>query len=88
MEEYLNAVCDICGKKYHVCGACKKTREFTPWRKIADSINCYKIFMILSEYSNGHTNKETAKQKLAGCDLTDLENFRPGIRDTIQKIMR
>lgn len=88
MGEYLNAVCPICGKKYHVCDVCQKTQEFTPWRKITDTINCYKIFMILNEYTNGHTDQKTTRHKLDHCDLSDLENFQPSIKKTIEKIMR
>ena len=88
MEEYFNAICAICGRKYHVCGVCQKTREFTPWRRITDSRNCYKIFMILSDYSNGRADKETTKQKLADCDLSEYETFKPSIRETLEKILK
>lgn len=87
MAEYLNAECSICGKKYHVCGTCKQTKTFTPWRRITDSVNCYKIFIALTEYQNGHTDKKTTKEVLEKCDLSGLAGMKPGVQDTIKNIL-
>lgn len=87
MKEYLNATCAICGKKYHVCSSCENARSFTPWRMITDSSACYKIFMILSSYTNGYTSRQEAKEQLQSCDLTHLDTFVSHIRDTIQKLL-
>lgn len=51
MAEYLNATCSICGKKYHLCSTCENIKTFAPWRNITDTIDCYKIFLVLSEYT-------------------------------------
>lgn len=88
MDKKLNATCPICGNRYHVCGDCKKTREFTPWRTIADSINCYKICMALSGYTSGNTEKEKTRELLEQCDLSEKNRFLPEIQNTIENILK
>ena len=51
MSQELNATCDICGKKYHVCNSCKEVKSFTPWRTVTDTMQHYLIFLALSEYT-------------------------------------
>lgn len=87
MADYLNAKCSICGKLYHICNDCANTKSFTPWRAIADTLNCYKIFLILRDYTNGYTKKEEAKQLLKGCDLSELETFEDNIKISIKEIL-
>lgn len=36
MAEYLNAVCKVCGKKYHHCEMCE---QIGSWRAVACSPN-------------------------------------------------
>ncbi|MCD7996366.1 MAG: hypothetical protein LUH21_03935 [Clostridiales bacterium] len=88
MAEYLNAKCSICGKMYHVCNDCNNTASFTPWRKIACSINCYKIFLALNSYTNKHSAKNETKEILSECDLSELNSFEPNIKMAIEEIMR
>jgi len=87
MSEYLNATCAICGTKYHICNDCQNTRAFTPWRTIADSINCYKIYLILRDYTNGNSDAATTKEQLLMCDLSDVETFQDNIKVAIEKLM-
>ena len=51
MSQELNATCDICGKKYHVCNSCKEIKSFTPWRTVTDTLQHYAIFLALSQYT-------------------------------------
>ena len=51
MSQELNATCDICGKKYHICSSCKEVKSFTPWRTVTDTMQHYLIFLALSEYT-------------------------------------
>lgn len=87
MKEYLNAKCSICGIRYHICNSCANTKSFTPWRTIACSANCYKIFMALSAYTNGLATKEETRDILKSSDLTYFEMFEDNIRSSIRNIL-
>lgn len=84
---YLNAVCTVCGGKYHVCNDCRNTRTFTPWRTVADSMNCYRIYLILLDYTNGYLDARAAGERLKGCDLSGMETFAEHIRKAIREIL-
>ena len=86
MSEKFNSICDICGKPYHVCNSCTDIKSFTPWRTITDTMDHYKIFLVLSNYTNTK-DKVRAKQELETCDLSELETFRPEIKAVIKQIM-
>lgn len=88
MAEYLNAKCSICGTKYHVCNDCKNTKSFTPWKMVACSMNCYKIFMALRDYTNGYAAKEETKNILKDSDLSNLETFEENIKASIKNILK
>lgn len=85
MSELLNGVCDICGKRYSVCKTCQTVKTFKPWRTITDTLEHYKIFIALSEYTKTK-NKEEAKEQLSHCDLSDLESFPDRIKNVIKEI--
>lgn len=87
MLEYLNAVCAVCGRKYHVCNDCKSTRTFAPWRTIADSVNCYRIYLILQDYHNGYLDGGAARERLSGCDLSEIETYAEHIRMAVWEIL-
>lgn len=86
MSEKFNSICDICGKPYRVCNSCTDIKSFTPWRTITDTMDHYKIFLVLSNYTNTK-DKVRAKQELETCDLSELETFRPEIKAVIKEIM-
>lgn len=88
MAEYLNAKCSICGKKYHVCADCANTKSFMPWKTIACSIDCYKIFIALRDYTNGYSTKEDIKPILEKCDLSELGNYEDNIKNSIMEILK
>lgn len=85
-EKDINAYCSICGKGYHICNSCKEQQTFKPWRTVVDSIEHYKIYLVLHGYSITK-DKEKAKSELQKCDLSDLENFKPNIKSVIKEIM-
>ena len=85
MSEPLNGVCDICGKRYSVCKTCQTVKTFKPWRTITDTLEHYKIFIALSEYTRTK-NKEEAKEQLSHCDLSDLESFPDRNKNVIKEI--
>ena len=86
MSQELNATCDICGKKYHICSSCKEVKSFTPWRTVTDTMQHYLIFLALSEYTKTK-DKEKAKEELSKCDLSELDTFNENIKTVIREIM-
>lgn len=82
----LNAICSICGKPYHVCRSCLEERTFKPWRTVTDSSDHYKIYAAIHKYTVTK-NKERAKNDLSCCDLLELNNFIPEIKNVINEIM-
>lgn len=86
MAEKLNK-CAVCGKEYKVCPTCAKIKSFTSWRTITDTINCYRIYMALSDYTNKYSTKAETKKILSECDLSDLEKFNENIKTSIKEIM-
>lgn len=85
MSEILNSTCDICGKKYHTCITCKSVKTFKPWRTITDTIECYKIYMIIHDYTNNAITREKAKEELSACVLPS--ELQPHIKNVIDEIM-
>lgn len=88
MAEKLNATCSICGTKYHVCNDCSNTKSFAPWKRITCSTDCYKIFLILSNYTNKYISKDEAKKELSECNISNLESFEDNIKSSIKEIMK
>ena len=86
MAQELNATCDICGKKYHICSSCKEVKSFTTWRNVTDTMQHYLIFLALSEYTKTK-DKEKAKEELSKCDLSELDTFNENIKTAIKEIM-
>ena len=86
MAQELNATCDICGKKYHICSSCKEVKSFTPWRTVTDTMQHYLIFLALSEYTKTK-DKEKAKEELSKCDLSELDTFNENIKTAIKELM-
>ncbi len=85
MPKKPNAVCSICGQPYYVCNACKSPKSLTPWRIVADTMDCYKVYTILRHYANGAVARETAQKQLEACALP--QTFQPHIRAAIDEIM-
>lgn len=85
MAKELNATCAICGEKYHVCATCKSVKTLKPWRTITDTIDCYKIYMIIHDFENGIITKENARKMLDACTLP--KTFQPHIKVVIDEIM-
>jgi len=87
-KENLNATCSICGKKYHMCVTCSEVKSFMPWRTIVDTVNCYKIFLILRDYTNKSKTKESAKADLEKCDLSEISTFIPEVKSAVEEILK
>ncbi len=85
MSNKLNATCSICGNQYHVCSTCKNTKIIKPWRTITDTVDCYKIYMVVHDYVNGTIRKEEARNKLECCTLPN--KLQDHIKVVIDEIM-
>lgn len=86
MGNNINAYCSICGKGYHVCASCSDAKTLTPWRTIVDTIDHYKIFMIIRDYTNKYIDIKEAKELLSKCDLSEYKTFEKEIKEAIEKI--
>lgn len=80
------STCVICGKQYKTCLSCQQEISLKPWRTITDEINCYKIFLVLSQYNNGYIKKDEAKKQLEKIRYNESE-LRESVRTTIKEIM-
>ena len=80
------STCVICGKQYKTCLSCQQEISLKPWRTITDEINCYKIFLVLSQYNNGYIKKDEAKKQLEKIRYNESE-LRESVRETIKEIM-
>lgn len=86
MSENINSYCKICNVGYHVCNTCLNQKTFKPWRTVVDSIEHYKIYLVIHNYTISK-DKNQAKLELQNCDLSGLQNFRPEIKSVIEEIM-
>ena len=80
------AVCIVCGKKYKPCLSCQNQMKLKPWRTIADTADCYKIFLALAQYQNGYLSKEEAGRQLAQISYNKDELSEP-IRNQVREIL-
>ena len=85
MAEKLNGTCAICGKKYEVCVTCRSIVSFRPWRTVTDTMECFKIYDIIHDYSLGKITKEEARKRLKL--RTIPEELQDHIRLVIDEIM-
>lgn len=87
MSELINAHCSICGSGYHLCMTCDDTKTYTPWRSIVDTVEHYKVFLIIRDYENSYIDKAEAKKQLQKSNLDGLENFITEIKIKIDEIL-
>lgn len=88
MSEHLNHTCSICGNKYRFCVDCGNATSFTPWRTIVDTMEHYKIYIVIRDYVNKYIDKSEAKLQLSKLDLSELNNFVPDIKIKIDEILK
>ena len=88
MSEQINAYCTICGNGYHMCLSCKDKMKMSPWKVYTDSAEHYKIHQIIHGFSTKVYTKDEARSKLKNVDLSDLETFKPNIKQIIQDVLK
>ena len=83
-----NAVCIICGKPYHLCIACERTKStWEQWKIIADTENCYKIYNVINDYRFNKISKDEARNLLKELDLNELDTFKESTKKVIKEIL-
>ena len=88
MLEKNNAKCTVCGKDYHMCLSCKDKMRMSPWKMYTDSAEHYKIHQIIHGYSTKVYTEDEVRDKLKNVDLSDLEDFKPHIKQIIKDILK
>lgn len=88
MSEQINAYCTICGNGYHMCLSCKDKMKMSPWKVYTDSAEHYKIHQIIHGLSTKVYTKDEVRSKLKNVDLSDLETFKPNIKQIIQDVLK
>lgn len=88
MAERYNSTCSICGKPYYVCMSCKDSMQLHPYKSFTDTAEHYKVFQVVRGFSTGVYGKDEFKSKLKNVDLSDLEDYRPHIKDLIKDALK
>lgn len=83
-----NATCIICGKEYHLCIGCDRTKtNWKSWKMITDTENCYNIYKVLNDYGYKKITKLEARKLLKELDLSEKDTFKESVRNKIDEIM-
>lgn len=88
MAEKHNATCKICGKSYYACMSCADTMKLHPFKSFTDTAEHFKVFQVVRGLSTGVYTKDEAKEKFKNIDLSDIESFRPHIKDIIKDVLK
>lgn len=82
----INHWCVLCGAGYHSCDKCDNQSTFTPWRTLTDTLEHFKIFMILKDYNNRKIDRESARELLSAFDLSGWKTYKSGARSVLADI--
>lgn len=82
----INHWCALCGTGYHACDSCSKEKIITPWRSLTDTIEHYKIFMVIRDYKNNVIDREKAQELLSGLNLSDKESYKDNAKSVLSDI--
>lgn len=88
MANSLNNTCQICGKKYHYCGDCRKHGN---WRRIADTPEHYQIAMILTEYREHIIDEKEAAECFSNLGIkidSDFSEYLEAVARDIKAIIK
>lgn len=79
--------CWVCGKLHDYCPTCDRVHG---WKYVADTHECYQIYMTLSEAQSGVMTKKGAIEAFANLGIraeNDLSWLRPHIERAIREII-
>lgn len=88
MAEKHNATCKICGKSYYACMSCADTMKLHPFKSFTDTAEHFKVFQVVRGLSTGVYTKDEAKEKFKNIDLSDMESFRPHIKEIVKDVLK
>lgn len=83
-----NATCSICGKEYYACLSCRDALKANPWKIHTDTSEHYKVYQIIHGLSTKVYTKDEARSKLKNINLSDVESFRPHIKEIVKDILK
>lgn len=83
-----NAHCAICGNLYHVCMSCLDSMRLSPWKIHTDTSEHFKVYQIIHGFTSNVYSKDEARIKLNNIDLSDIESFKPNIKEIIKDILK
>ena len=83
-----NATCSICGKEYYACLSCRDSLKVNPWKIHTDTSEHYKVYQIIHGLSTKVYTKDEARTKLKNVNLSDIESFRPHIKEIVKDILK
>lgn len=86
MSESKKATCSICGKKYDLCLSCRKELSIKPWKEVADTESCYKLYMCLLQFNNGYISKDEAKKQIEKINY-NIDDLRDSVKESINSIL-
>ena len=81
-----NTYCSICGMPYHLCLSCDKGKN-NIWKVYTDTSEHYKVFQVIRGYSLKVLSIEEAKEKLNHIDISDINSYKPEIKQTLTEIL-
>lgn len=84
----INKKCIICGSEYSYCTKCGKDAKKPTWMNLFDVENCKNIYTTCTEYRDGVISADEAKEKIAKCDLSKLNNFAESAKKIISLIKK
>lgn len=84
----INHWCVLCGTGYHSCDLCNSSTAFTPWRALTDTLEHFKIFMILKDYNNRQIDRKNARELLSAFDLSGRENYKDSAKSVLADIFQ
>lgn len=82
----MKATCIICGKEYDACLSCKDKISLRPWKTVTDTIDCYKLFLVLAQFNKGSLTKDVAKKQLSNIKY-NLDELKEHDKKVVLEIM-
>lgn len=87
-DNKINHYCCICGTGYTSCDYCNDVKSYTPWRALTESIDHYKIYMIICDYRDNKISKQEARKMLSNIDISGWKDFKEGTKGLIAEILK
>ena len=80
--------CYLCGAGYSYCPTCSQDRMKPAWMAEFHSENCKDIFDICTRFNMRLVTKEDAQSLMKKCDVSNKENFRKSVQNTLDVLLK